>query len=216
MSSPLAGKFQDHYSILNVDAKATSEVIQQAYSKLAEKYRPDNPETGDFEKFESVNLAYEVLSDGNLRREFDKLKGLDQDPGFKFTGSDFFPELSRGVNLRLALLCVLYDRRRLRPFTPSLAMRQLENMLETTSDELNFALWYLKQRGLVAMDDKSSLQITVEGMDFLEANQPSPESVLPLIKADAIAAGKAPTPVKKVSNAVGSVRNALHSAALRR
>jgi|SRR5579884_1988335 curved DNA-binding protein CbpA len=126
MSAASAGKFQDHYAILGVDAKATSEVIQRAYSRLAEKYRPDNPETGDSEKFEAINLAYEVLSDGSLRREFDKLKGLDQDPEFQFTGSAFFSELSRGVNLRLALLCVLYDRRRLRPFTPALRCGSLK------------------------------------------------------------------------------------------
>ncbi len=95
-------------------------------------------------------------------------------------------------------------------------MRQLENLLETTSEELNFALWYLKQRGLVATDDKSSLQITVEGIDFLETRRPAPESILPLLKAAAAAALPAPTPVKRVSNAAGSVRNALNNAALRR
>lgn len=216
MSSPPAGKFQDHYCILGVDPKATAEVIQNAYAKLAAKYRPDNPETGDFDKFESVNLAYEVLSDLNLRREFDKLKGLDQETAVKFTGSAFFSELGRSVNLRLALLCILYDRRRLKPFMPSISMRGLENMLETTSDDLNFALWYLKQRSLVAMDDKSSLQITVEGMDFLESLKPDSESVMPLIKTDAIAAGKAQTQTKKTLNAVGSVRNALNNAAMRR
>lgn len=214
MSAPPAGKFQDHYSMLGVDPKATSEVIQNAYAKLAQKYRPDNPETGDFDKFESVNLAYEVLSDLNLRREFDKLKGLDQETSVKFTGLGFFAELGRGVNLRAALLCVLYDRRRLKPFTPSISMRQLESMLETASDDLNFALWYLKQRALVTMDDKSSLQITVEGMDFLESLKPDSESVMPLIKTDAIAAGKAQT--KKAVNAVGSVRDALSNAASRR
>src|SRR5579875_2892550 len=99
MSAASAGKFQDHYAILGVDATATSEAI---------------------------HLAYEVLSDGSLRREFDKLKGLDQDPEFQFTGSAFFSELSRGVNLRLALLCVLYDRRRLRPFTPALRCGSLK------------------------------------------------------------------------------------------
>lgn len=214
MSAPPAGKFQDHYSILGVDPKATSEVIQNAHARLAEKYRPENAETGDFDKFESINLAFEVLFDVTLRREFDKLKGLDQDTAMKFTGASFFEELGRGVNLRTAVLCLLYDRRRLKPYTPSISMRELESMLETTSDELNFALWYLKQHGLVTMDDKGSLQITVEGMDMLESSRPAPESVMPLIKPDAVAAGKAQP--KKTSNAAGSVRNALNNAALRR
>ena len=84
--------------------------------------------------------------------------------------------------MRTALLCLLYDRRRLKPFTPGLSMRRVENILECTSEGLNFALWYLKQRNMVASDDKSNLQITVEGMDYLETNPPTPETVMPLIK----------------------------------
>jgi hypothetical protein len=58
-------------------------------------------------------------------------------------------------------------------------------MLTATEEELNFALWYLKQRSYVVSDDKSSLQITVEGMDFLEGGHPSPEVVMPFVKAAA-------------------------------
>lgn len=61
-------------------------------------------------------------------------------------------------------------------------MRHIENILETTEEELTFVMWYLKQRGLVVNDDKSNMQITVEGMDFLESHQPSPELVMPFIK----------------------------------
>lgn len=214
MSGSAAGKFQDHYVVLGVDARAGSEAIQAAYTKLAQKYHPDNPETGDFDKFEALNLAYEVLSDPELRRQFDKLKGLDQEAGVKFSGAPFFEDLMRGMDLRTALLCILLDRRRNRPFAPSLSMRQLETMLEATSEDLNFALWYLKQRGLVMMDDKSSLQITVEGLDLLEAMRPSAERILPLIKADAVAQK---TPAKKTStSAAGSVLSALNNAIARR
>ena len=47
-------------------------------------------------------------------------------------------------------------------------MRHLELIVEATASELSSAIWYLKQRGLVASDDKSSMHITVDGMDFLE------------------------------------------------
>ena len=216
MSAPPAGKFQDHYSILGVDPKASLEVIQAAHSKLAQKFGPDNLETGDFEKLESINLAYEVLSDATLRQSFDQLKGVDKETGAKFSGAGFFNDFSRSVDLRMALLCVLCDRRRARPFAPSLSVRQLETMLDTSPDELNFVLWYLKQRGLVTMDDKSSLQITVEGLDEIAAKRPDPETVLPLIKPDATATPAAKPQVKKISNAAGSVRNALNNAISRR
>ena len=191
MSSSAAGKFQDHYAVLGLDPKSDSESIQKAYTKLAQKFHP-NSDTPDKEKFEAVNFAYEVLSDPMLRREFDKLKGISgEEGGPKFTGLKFFDALGRETGLRVAILCILYDRRRLKPFTPSLSLKHVENILEATIDELNFALWYLKQRGLAASDDKSNLQITVEGMDYLETNQPTPAAVMIFIKQTGLATPKA-------------------------
>jgi hypothetical protein len=189
MSAPLAGKFQDHYAILGIDPKSDMDRLLVAYTKVSEKYHPDNPETGDQEKFDAVAMAFEVLSDPALRREFDKLKGVDKDDGQpRFSGLPFFEALGRETRLRVAMLCVLYDRRRTKPFTPSMSMRQLENSLNTTEVELYFALWYLKQKELAGQDDKSSLLITVQGMDFLETHRPEPDSVMPFIKAAALAA----------------------------
>jgi curved DNA-binding protein CbpA len=191
MSAPLS-KFQDHYAVLEIDPKSDSETVQQSYSKLAQRYHP-NSDTRDPEKFEAVNLAYEVLSDPELRAGFDKVKGVGHDEGApKFTGVEFFELLGRESLLRVALLCVLYDRRRSKPITPSLSMRHLEMILDATADEMMSALWYLKQRALVRSDDKSSLQITVDGMDFLENKKPSPDDVMRFIKTSAIANSPAP------------------------
>lgn len=211
MSAPLAGKFQDHYKVLGIDAKSGLETIQQAYGKLAQKYNPRNDQTGDQEKFDAVNLAYEVLSDAGLRVEFDKLKNGGEDRvEFKFSGLDFFAALGHETALRAALLCLLYDSRRKKPFTPGLSMRNVENMLETTAEGLSFALWYLKQRSLVASDDKSNLQITVEGMDYLETNPPTPEMVMPLIRVVGLTTpitgaghtGTAPSTLKRIHQAL--------------
>jgi curved DNA-binding protein CbpA len=184
MSAPVAGKFQDHYEVLGVEVNADSSAIQLAYSELSQKYDLSNIETGDAEKLEAVSLAYEVLSQPDLRKEFDKLKGVGEDQsGPKFSGLEFFESLGRETGMRSAILCVLYDRRRAKPFTPSLSMRHLENILAASTDQLAFALWYLKQRGLVTSDDKSSLQISVEGMEHLESLRPSSENVMPWIKS---------------------------------
>jgi len=192
MSAPLAGKFQDHYAVLGIDAKADSDAIQRAYAKLAQKYYPNNSATGDPEMFEAVNTAYETLSDPELRSVFDKVKGVGQEEGGpKFSGVEFFDALGREAVRRAAILCVLYDRRLTKPSTPSISMRHLELIVEATAAELSSAIWYLKQRGLAASDDKSSLQITVAGMDFLESKKPTPEDVMPFIKQAAIVAKEA-------------------------
>ncbi len=228
MSAPVAGKFQDHYTVLGVDPKADSETIQAAYAKLTQKYHKDNRETANQEKLESVNLAYEVLCDATLRAEFDKIKGIDQDDGKpKFGGARFFDSLGHQTGLRNAVLSVLYERRQLKPYRPALSMRHLDGILVATNDELNFALWYLRQRSLVQSDDKSNLQITIDGMEFLEKNHPDPEQVMGYIKADALATplpevakpAKAAAPQKPAAKATEereSVSNVLTRALARR
>jgi curved DNA-binding protein CbpA len=145
--------------------------------------------------FEAINTAYETLSDPQLRTVFDKLKGVGQeDSAIKFSGPAFFEALGREALRRTAVLCVLYDRRITKPSTPSLSMRHLESVVESTSMELSSSIWYLKQRGLVASDDKSSMQITVDGMDFLESKRPNSAEVLPFIKDAALAE---PRPVEQ-------------------
>ena len=183
MSTSSDGKFQDHYSVLGVEPKSDSVVIHRAYSALAAKFHPNNELTRDKAKFAAVTLAYEVLSDPEARRVFDTIR---RSPGHEsapqFSGTKFFDAIGSEAARRMAILCVLYDRRQRKPFTPSLAVRQLEVMMTVSQEEMNFTLWYLKQRGLVKADDTSSLLITVEGMDYLEQNLPSIDAVLPFLK----------------------------------
>jgi DnaJ-class molecular chaperone len=91
MSAPPAGKYNDHYAILGVDAGAETEVIQRAYARMVEKFGPDNIDTRDDEKLAVINTAFETLSDPELRKEFDALKGIRVDVGrTKFPGVEFF------------------------------------------------------------------------------------------------------------------------------
>src|SRR5579863_5801818 len=108
MSSSVSGKFQDHYIALGLEPRADSDAIQAAYTKLAQKYHPSNAETGNQEKFDAINMAFEVLSDPVMRLEFDKLKGIDRDAEDPtFSGIGFFEALQKGAALRTAILCIL-------------------------------------------------------------------------------------------------------------
>jgi curved DNA-binding protein CbpA len=188
MPTPSAGKFQNHYQVLEIDPESVSETIQRAHATFAQKYHPRNSATGNAEMFDAVNLAFEVLSDPMRRREFDESKGIGQDAGGpKFNGVEFFGALGRETFLRSTILCLLYDRRRTRPSAPGVSMRTIEVMVEATAVELSSALWYLKQRGLASSDDRSSLQITADGMDFLVQEKPLLEDVMAFIKPSAIA-----------------------------
>lgn len=64
----------DYYSILEVNPTSSEEVVQMAYKALAKKYHPDLYE-GDKkfaeEKMKEINIAYSVLSDPELRKQYE-------------------------------------------------------------------------------------------------------------------------------------------------
>jgi hypothetical protein len=193
MSAPVGGNYQDHYLVLGVEPNATSEAIQKAYAALAAKHHPGNGTAPDAEKFKAITQAYEVLADPTTRRMFDDLRPKDKEEVPELR-ADFFDAVARERYRRLTLLCMLYDRRRDRPVTGCLSVRHVEQMTVFPSEELQLAIWYLKQKGLVVTDDKSNLQISVEGMDFLEQNLPRREEILPFLRATAESPAEATPP----------------------
>jgi len=63
----------DYYKTLGVDKKASAAEIKKAYRKLARKYHPDtNKEPGAEERFKEISEAYDVLSDSEKRKKYDR------------------------------------------------------------------------------------------------------------------------------------------------
>lgn len=182
MSAAPAGKFQDHYLVLGVDPKANSEAIHAAYTERAKKFHPQRGPHADAEKYNAVTQAYEVLSDLAARAAFDTVRSGPEEEGLpRFSGEAFFSGVHRFRVCRNTILSLLYDRRYKKPRTPGLSMRQLEAMMTVGSEELQLAVWYLKQRNYIYADDRSTLNISVQGMDAFDDNPPSLEQIEPLL-----------------------------------
>jgi len=66
--------FKDYYKILDVDRISDEKALRAAFRKLARKHHPDiNPgDAGAEERFKEINVAYEVLSDAEKRKLYDR------------------------------------------------------------------------------------------------------------------------------------------------
>jgi DnaJ-class molecular chaperone len=71
---PATTKKKDYYEILGVKRDASEKDLRSAYRKLARKYHPDvNPgDKAAEETFKEINGAYEVLSDAEKRKKYDR------------------------------------------------------------------------------------------------------------------------------------------------
>jgi len=66
---------KDHYATLGVSESATDKEIKSSYRKLASKFHPDKNKSDEATaKFQEISEAYETLSDGQKKTEYDFMK----------------------------------------------------------------------------------------------------------------------------------------------
>ncbi|HEY0761185.1 MAG TPA: DnaJ domain-containing protein [Pyrinomonadaceae bacterium] len=159
----------DLYEVLQVSDTAEPETISRVYRIFAQRYHPDNKETGNDARFREITEAYHILSNPerraqydatNERRRRDRWRVVSEGPASE---NNF--ELEQAV--RLTVLEVLYTQRRVDPATPGIYLRELERMIGRPREHLEFTLWYLTQKKLINNDD-SRMFLTVDGAEYLE------------------------------------------------
>jgi curved DNA-binding protein CbpA len=160
----------DYYEFLQISPHADADTIHRVYRFLAARLHPDNKETGHAENFQLLKKAYDVLSNPASRSAYDAARGTEAQPPYSAT-VDFMDALDGEVNRRLAVLAILYYRRRTMPNLPEVALGEIEDRMGFPRDYLDFTMWYLTRKGYITRSDNAQFTLTAEGVDYVEAER---------------------------------------------
>lgn len=165
-------KLPDYYEILQISPNADTDTIHRVFQLLAARLHPDNPQTGDRDKFITVNEAHSILSVQERRAKYDEtLKKEVSQPVPLCTSIDFMDDIEEDSNRRLALLALLYKQRRTCSDRPFLSLFDVEKLMGFSRDFLDFTIWYALKKGYITRADNSAFTLTAEGVDFVESQR---------------------------------------------
>lgn len=169
-------RFLDLYEILEISPSAHPETIHRVYRFLAQVYHPDNRETGSEETFRQIVEAYRTLNDPQRRAAYDaEHREYLAARRRVFSAPAMVEDFERERRKRRAILTALYTQRACHPHHPSLGVVELEARTGAPREEMELALWYLRETGMVVRSDSGHHAITVKGLEALES-MPAPKS----------------------------------------
>jgi len=159
----------DYYEVLQVSDNAEQETINRVYRSLAQRYHPDNRETGNEARFREITEAYQVLSNPEKRAGYDATNQARKKDRWRVVSSGAESENNFELEqvVRLTVLEALYTQRRINTNNPGIYMRDLQRMIGRPREHLEFTIWFLSQKKLINSDD-SRLFLTAEGAEYLE------------------------------------------------
>ena len=170
-AATLNGSLPDYYEVLQISASADNEMIQRVFRLLAQRYHPDNTESGNDEVFRSVLQAYRVLSDPEQRAAYDAKYKTAKSGRLKMFEQQEPADYALEKDVRAKILRELYEARKKHPDKPGVSLRELEEALACSRERLEFNLWYLRGKAQAAPTDTGSYVITPEGVDAAESGR---------------------------------------------
>ena len=159
----------DYYEVLQVNQKADPETIHRVFRLMAQRFHPDNGETGNAEVFRKIMEAYQVLSDPEKRAAYDVGLHSERQVRWKIFDQDDAAVGKRAeASKRRGILDLLYAARMNQPGHPVMTIHELEDLLGCPREHLEFSLWYLRENALIIRADNGRFSITAKGVDRAE------------------------------------------------
>ena len=160
-----ASKFIDYYELLEISPNANSGTIERMFRYFAQRYHPDNQDTGDRDHFDLIAEAYGTLRDAVKRAQYDSQHNDHSDLSRKLAQETSDSKGNGDVDIQTKLMSILYAKRRQNIRDPGVGNQELECLLGCPPEHLEFHLWYLKEKAWIGKTESGTLAITVEGVD---------------------------------------------------
>ena len=159
----------DYYEVLQVSDGAEPETVNRVYRMLAQRYHPDNRETGNESRFREITEAYQILSHPEKRAAYDATNQKRRKDRWRLVsaGAESENDFEMEQIARLTVLEALYTKRRVEPSSPGIYLLELEKMLGRPREHLEFTIWFLNQKRLINTDD-ARMYLTADGAEYLE------------------------------------------------
>ncbi len=174
--------FVDYYDILQVSTKADEDTIGRVFRHLAKRYHPDNPQTGDSDKFHLLVKAHTTLSNPEQRAAYDVQYQQSREQQWQLVSD---AANSQGFEddyiVREKLLSLLYVHRRRDMESPGLGNFELEQLIDCPREMIEFHIWYLKEKNWIMRNEMGLLTITADGADKVESTRVrlNPDRLIP-------------------------------------
>ena len=163
-------QFVDYYEVMQLSPNADIDTVHRVYRLLAQRFHPDQRETGDAEAFHQITEAYRVLSDPEKRAAFDIEHGQTRRLRWKiFDQASSTQGVEAEARKRQGVLALLYRQRTASADQPSVTLKEMEDLLGVPKEHLEFTLWYLKESQCIVRADNARFAITLKGVELAES-----------------------------------------------
>jgi hypothetical protein len=162
----------DYYEVLQLSRQADTDTIHRVFHVLAQRYHPDNRETGNDLLFRQVVEAHTVLSHPERRAAYDvRLAAADRVRLKIFDSLESTQGVQAEIRKRKGVLRLLYAKRLTDPTQPAMRGREFAEMLGCPMEHLEFSLWFLRERKLIVRGDNNQFEITCNGVEAFEGDE---------------------------------------------
>ena len=149
----------NHEDLMRAGLAGDTTAFERLYRRLSFRFHPDNRDTGDPEVFLQIREIHRILS---------AAKKSAPPPEFAAIGEAPVSAGQPSKQRRVDVLRMLYERKVEDCYSCGVPQSELQAGTGLPGNELQFILWYLREKGAVIAGDSQVYSISAAGVDLFD------------------------------------------------